>query len=135
MVTTVGVYDYIRSYYISCFLALRYAAHNDKGPTNRILVVTWYVPSKKAWHAITAIKSFQANSSMKTYTHRNFLGPLSRKGAGNVICEYILIMKSNISITMCNSLLCTDIKSTKIYGNGKSGLDRKKIQIVRTYWC
>lgn len=35
----------------------------------------------------------------------------------------ILIMMRNISITMRNVLSYTDIKSTKIYGNGKSGLD------------
>lgn len=55
--------------------------------------------------------------------HLNFLGPLSRTEAGNVICEYILIMMSNTSITMCNLFLYTYIKSTKINGNGKSGLD------------
>lgn len=35
----------------------------------------------------------------------------------------ILIMLRNILITMSNLLFYTDTKSTKTYGNGKSGLD------------
>lgn len=57
--------------------------------------------------------------------HLDFLRPLFCIEARDVFfCEYnLIIIMSNTSIMMCNLLLYTDIKSTKIYGNGKSGLE------------